>query len=226
MTRGKIFENDFQEVQELFPKLKAKWNPENLSWYINGTLDICDTKGEYWCSFDLAIFVPKSYPYCLPIVKEVSKHIKRGDEWHINHDGICCLDIDHKMLFLAIRGINILDFIRDYVYPYFANQYYKVKTEEYAGGEYQHHFEGIQQFYSEDLNIHDPVTATLILDAILNGTIPGRNEKCICQKTKFKKCHLNAVEYLGRIPHERLNLDLEEFRKIINANQSVPSHIS
>lgn len=213
MRRGKFFESDFQAVLDLFPKLKTKWNTKNQCWCIKGEIDICDTEGEYWGSFDILIIVPKSYPCCLPVVKEISKHIKREDEWHINEEGLCCLDIDHKMLFLAKRGINILDFMRNYVYPHFANQLYKIKTGKYAGDEYKHHFDGVRQFYSEDLNIHDSETAILILKAILKGAIPERNEKCLCEKAKFKKCHLPAIEFLERIPQERLTLDLEEFRK-------------
>lgn len=213
MKRGKLFENDFQEVLDIFPKLKSNWNPKNQGWYIRGDLDICDTQGAFWGTFNILIIVSHLYPYCQPVVKEVSQHIKRKDEWHISANGVCCLDIDHKMQFLAKRGINIFDFMHDYVYPYFANQLHKIKTGKYAGEEYKHHFDGIRQFYSEDLNINDPKTAILILEAILNGTIPERNEKCLCEKAKFKKCHLHAIEFLERIPQNRLILDLEEFIK-------------
>jgi hypothetical protein len=214
LKRGTIFEKDFQAVQGLFPKLKASYNSKNQFWYVKGELDICDTEGEYWGSFNILITVPHPYPYSLPIVKEISNHIKRDDNWHINNEGVCCLDITHKMLFIAARGINIFEYIRNYVYPYFANQLYKIKIGKYAGDEYKHHFAGINQFYAEDLNIHDPEIAILILEAILKGEIPGRNKKCICKKAKFKKCHLSAVEFLTRLPKERLSLDLKEFKSI------------
>lgn len=217
MIQEKKFDRDFSKAQNVFPKLKASWDSKNQCWFILGEIDICDVKGEYWGSFDILIHVPKSYPYCLPTVKEVSSHIKRIDDWHINNDGVCCFDVEHKMLLYAKRGINILNFLKDYVYPYFANQLYKFETKKYAGEEYKHHFEGIKQFYSEDLNIQDAKTAVLILEAVLKNDIPGRNAKCICLRDKFKKCHLSTVDFLMRLPRERLRQDLDEFMKIVSS---------
>ncbi|ELR73306.1 hypothetical protein C900_04158 [Fulvivirga imtechensis AK7] len=214
MRRGKDFKKDFKIATELFPKLRANWNLKHESWHINGQLDICDEVGDYWGSFDVHITVPQSYPYCVPVVKEVSRRIKRDVNWHISKEGICCIDIDHKMLFLAVRGINIRDFIRSLVYPYFANQLYRIKKGKYAGEEFKHYFEGVRQFYSEHLDIHDAGTAILMLEAILQGLIPDRNKKCLCGKPKIKKCHLSSVEFLRDLPQERLKTDLNEFRKI------------
>lgn len=215
MRRGNNFEEDFETALELFPKLRMIWDSQHESWYIKGQLDICDEIGEYWDSFDIQIIVPKSYPHCVPLVKEVSRLIKRDIDWHISKEGICCLDIDHKMLFLGARGIKIRDFIRSLVYPYFANQLYRMRTGKYAGEEFRHHFGGIQQFFSEDLKICDAETAILILEAILNNKLPGRNDPCVCRRRKFKKCHLTSVEFLSSLPKARLEMDLVEYKKVI-----------
>lgn len=215
MKRGKLFEIDFQKVPELFPKLKAIWNSKNQCWVIKGYLDICDTKGVYWDTFNILIIIPESYPFCVPRVFEISKNIPRDEDWHISKEGLCCLDIDHRMMLLGSKGINIADFIASLIYPFFANQLYRINIGSYAAGEYKHGFEGVLQFYAEQLNIKNAGTAIKILDGILSRNLPSRNHTCLCGEKKYKKCHLISTEFLLQIPKERLTKDLEEFKNVV-----------
>jgi hypothetical protein len=111
-------------------------------------------------------------------------------------------------------GTNILDFIRNKVYPYFANQVYRENAEHYAAGEYKHNFEGVQQFYTEDLGIEGAELAIQILQLIIANQLPGRNEPCICGKNKFKNCHMESVDLLKLVPVDKLKEDLESFSKL------------
>lgn len=210
-----IFEKDFEEATRFFPKLKYRTIEKGKSWVVSGELDICDQIGNYWGTFSIAIYLPNSYPYCVPKVKEVSKVIKRDSDWHIDDNGDCCLDIEHKMLLLKKRGMNLSDFIKNKVYPYFANQIYKENEGQYAAGEYLHNFEGVQQFYREELNIVSTELAVDILQSILLKKLPKRNDPCICGERKFKSCHLKSVEFLSSLPTDRLKADLDEFTKLV-----------
>lgn len=216
MGQKSKFEKDFCEVAQLFPKLNYKRNDKSKSWTIYGKLDICDNVGDYWDTFDIAIYVSDAYPYCIPLVKERSKFICREPDWHIDQDGYCCVDIEHKLLILKRKGINLAEFIKSKVYPYFANQVYKKSQNDYAAGEYGHNFDGIKQFYVEDLNIKNISLAIDILSRILNHRLPGRNDPCLCGNGKFKKCHFHSSEFLKSIPREQLKNDLIEFKNLSN----------
>lgn len=216
MGKSKNFEKDFLEAIQFFPLLKYSKNDKEKKWIVSGELEICDQVGDYWETFLIRIDIPTSYPYCLPTVKELSALIRRDDNWHISADGECCLDIEHRLLLLAKRGINLTCFIREKVYPYFANQIYKQRERRYAAGEYSHYFDGVVQFYQEELNIGTPELAVMILKSIISNKLPNRNELCICGNKKFKHCHLTTVECLKCLPIKRLKEDLEGFTKLIS----------
>ncbi|MGM0377285.1 MAG: YecA family protein [Bacteroidota bacterium] len=210
------FEHDFEEATHIFPKLKYRKDSEANMWVVAGELDICDSAGDFWGAFTIAIYVPISYPYCVPHVKEISTHIRRNENWHISDRGDCCVDIEHKLLIYEKRGFNISQFIKTKVYPYFANQIYKEENGEYAKGEYGHNFEGVQQFYREELNINSDTLAVNILQKVISNNLPGRNDPCICGIRKFKYCHFESVQFLQSLPIERLQADLDEFLKLIS----------
>jgi hypothetical protein len=223
MGKASILERDFKRVNHIFPKLILKEKGEGNMWIITGDIDICDSVGDFWKTFSIAIFIPDSYPYCAPILQETSKHIKRNEDWHISDDGTCCIDIEHKLLLYAKRGFNIFEFIKNKVYTYFANQIYKTESGDYAAGEYKHYFDGIKQFYSEELEIKSEKLALNILQKILSKKLPGRNEPCICGKKKFKYCHLKSVQLLQSLPIKRLKEDFVEYGKLVSKNEKSDS---
>lgn len=212
MSIPKLLQTDFKKVSEIFPKLKTSWSSKLEVWFLRGELDICDNSGDYWDTYDVTILIPKNYPFCVPLVREDSKKIPRDINRHISKDGDCCLDIDHRLLHMSKRGISIVEFIREKIYPYFANQLYYDKHKHFAGEEYAHHFEGIKQFYRESLSIVDNNCATAILKSILSNKILGRNTPCPCEsRKKFKRCHLESVMFLSALNRDRLLKDMEEF---------------
>jgi hypothetical protein len=212
MNLPKLLETDLNKAFEIFPKLKPFWSAEVGIWFLKGELDICDNAGDYWGTYAITILIPKNYPFCVPLVQEDSKKIPREDYRHIAKNGYCCLDIAHRLLYISRNGISIVDFIRQKVYPYFANQLYYDKHGCYAGDEYAHDFAGVKQFYRESLGLLDNNSAIAILKSILSKKTPGRNEPCPCKsEKKFKRCHLESVEFLLALGRERLLKDWEEF---------------
>jgi len=215
MGVNRNFEKDFKEAIQFFPKLNYQKNDKEKMWVVSGDLDICDQIGDYWETFSVAIYLSYAYPYCTPHVREISKIVKRDDDWHINDEGFCCLDIEHRMILMAKRGIKLSSFIKDKVYPYFANQIFKKNDGEYAAGEYRHGFDGVVQFYKEDLKIENIKNAILILQRLISNKLPGRNDCCICgERKKYKFCHMREIELLRSLPPEILKKDLEEFSKL------------
>lgn len=210
-TNKTLFEKHFAEVAQKFPKLSYRYIKKYDCWLISGELDICDTKGEYWGTFQIAIFVPHAYPYCIPLVQELSDIIPRNIDWHISNAGFCCIDITHKLKFMEVKGISIANFITEKVYPFFANQLYRLDVKSYAGGEYQHAFSGVQQFYREELLLNDAAAIT-VLQALTESGHLERNAPCSCGSgIKLKKCHLHALEFLKNVGVNQLQQDLKAF---------------
>lgn len=213
-----LLERNINSFLNTYPKFKYYERPKKKCSILKGVIDICDVDGNYWDSFNIEIFIEKQkYPYTVPIVKETSKKIERTDEWHISEDGFCCLDIDHELEYMSKRGMNIISFYQEKVYPFFTNAMYKMKNGDYANEEYKHHFDGVIQFYNEKLKLNNVSVITKILTSVIDNHIPGRNQFCVCGKeVKIKKCHLSSIDFLKSLPKDRLQKDLEGFKNLNN----------
>ncbi|MEM8970278.1 MAG: SEC-C metal-binding domain-containing protein, partial [Bacteroidota bacterium] len=89
------------------------------------------------------------------------------------------------------------------------------EDKKYAGEEYNHHFEGVRQFYAENLNIADADLAIKVIEMVLANSILGRNDRCICEsRQKFKRCHAEAFALLKTLPTDRLKKDLYIFKDL------------
>jgi hypothetical protein len=203
-----------QKVFYSFPKLQLFWLASKNLWELRGDLDICDSAGSYWGTFNISIFIGISYPNDIPIVRENSKVIPRSPERHIDENGICCVDIPHALqLQISNGGIFIDSFMYEKVYPYFANQIYYSITGTYANGDYGHEFEGVKQYYSEVLQITSSSSAVQIIEHVLTKRKMRRNDFCCCGGVKkFKKCHWDSYETLKKLTKEQLRSDQSNFQ--------------
>ena len=111
---------------------------------------------------------------------------------------------------MAKRGINLVQFITDKVYSFFANQLYKIEAHQYAGQEYKHQGGGILQYYQEELGIEKPETVVRLIEILLCGLTFTRNEHCPCGSSKkFKYCHMEALNTMELLGFEKLTKDRE-----------------
>jgi hypothetical protein len=213
------FERDFIIAKEFFPKLNYGWNTKIKMWVVTGELDICDVEGMYWNTFQIAMLVPRGYPYCEPIVAEKSNIIPRDIDWHISPEGICCLDISHNLKAMSKVGINLTSFIKEKVYTYFANQLYKLEKNNYAGSEYAHHLDGVIQYYIETHHFRDAREIAAVLQQITTKANVGRNDPCPCGNgKKTKHCHQNSIDTLKTLGSERLLSDLKDISEMLSVN--------
>lgn len=211
------FERDFVAVKEHFPLLSYNWNKKNKAWIISGELDICDVKGDYWNTFNIAMLVPETYPNCVPLILERSEITPRDIDWHISKEGLCCVDAENNLIVMSRIGIKLKDFIANKVYPFFANQLYKLQEHKYAGDEYEHYTDGVIQYYLEDLKIPTANNIIFFLEMILNKTDLTRNRLCPCNSgKKIKNCHEKAIETIKSIGRVKITNDLKKIRKKLN----------
>lgn len=214
MQRSPIAKDDLLEIERTFPKLAVgtyKGSPA-----IVGTIDVSDLAGNFLEDFEVAILIPRAYPFGVPALWEISEKLPREAEDHVNSEGLCCVDMDTDLIVLSRRGIRIAEFIREKVYPFLMGVLYKQAKGEYAAGEYLHGTEGRLQRYKEKLVAMDNLVVLKDLELYVAGVYPGRNEKCWCQSgKKFKSCHLPAWEWLKSVGQRKLEEDLAEIREYL-----------
>ena len=130
-----------------------------------------------------------------PKVYEVGERYRQiAKKWNIeiidlhvsSDDGRCCLGIKRG----NNRSFSIRDFIPELIIPFFYRFSYTEKFGLAASrndlwGEYSHGEEGITEYLKEI--------------SIFAKQKPSRNDLCPCGSgKKFKKCHIDDVEYLER----------------------------
>lgn len=215
-------EKDIEKFCEVYPLFKYYKNYNKKFCYLIGNLDVCDLEDNYYDSFKIKIYINKDkYPYTIPKVQEITQNIKRTDYNHINEEGFCCLDMEHILEKESRKGIDLTTFYKIKIYPFFTNYIFKMKTGDYANGEYAHNFDGVVQYYKEELGIDDHKIITSILYAVVTNSIPSRNELCLCGSgLKIKKCHLIKINTLKSLSNSRLISDLINFEKSVNTNYS------
>jgi hypothetical protein len=209
-----FFEKDFAAISDLYPKLRYTRDEKHKSWLISGELDICDATGLYWDTFNILIIVRHPYPVNVPDVFERSTIIPRTEAWHISEHGECCLDIPHNLKLAFKRGMRLAGFMHEKVYPYLANQLHRLSRQDYAGEEYDHRFEGVLQYYKEELNLPTPMLAKQFIKSILDKKTLDRNRACLCGSgQKTKKCHLAVLQTLTELGEKVLRQDLLNFEQ-------------
>jgi ubiquitin-protein ligase len=201
-------EKDFNIVSEKFPKLILEKSAKGL-YHCVGEIDIFDNNNNYWDSFQIKIKLPNGYPYSFPKVFTVGNRIPIEEDRHINKDSSCCVTVLHEEILRASRGITIIQFINEFVVPFFANQLYFEKHKKWANGDYLHRIDGIIQFYKEQTHLKTIDEIILLLKKLPNIRQLGRNDKCFCNsELKYKNCHLLSLNKILSLPVKRVNQDL------------------
>lgn len=224
VIKNQKLEKDVRSFLDIYPSYS--YNKVYGKGYsiIRGEIDICDIYGNYLDYFDIEIRLDNGgYPFSIPLIRERSTKIERHEDWHIDKEGCCCLDIDHELEYIAKKGVELVWFYQNIVYPFFSNTLYKMNFGRYSNGEYDHYFKGVEQFYSEKLLLRDNLLIIKILKAVLGNTIPGRNDKpCICgQDKKFKRCHSKCFDFLRCLSRERLLKDLAGFEDLSGSTKNL-----
>ena len=190
-----MVEKDIEEIKRKYPGLKIYTKNDGI--VLQGLLDICDNNENHIDSFNVEIFIPKSFPKSLPSVKEIGDDIPKNPDRHINPDGTLCLTLPVIIKRELKKNPNIVFYIENFVKPYLANQLYFEKTGEWLTGEYSHGEKGIIELISEDLDLDINTTTKLFYFAKKNVNkvvLINWNSPCPCgSKNVIKKCHKKQI---------------------------------
>jgi hypothetical protein len=193
------FEIDIKEVPNIFNKLTiVDREGEQL---LEGELDIIDRTGRLWDTYKVEISGSYGYPYAFPKLFEAGNAFPKIADWHVyNDEKSCCVDVTPNEKILCKDGIHIVEYIKRFAIPYFANQTYRKREGYYLYGEYAHGIFGRIEFYQKKLKARNPAELIQMFELILKDYNPDRTAYCpICKKEKFRNCHKEVFKELRDI---------------------------
>lgn len=211
------FEEDILLVPEVFDKLGIV--EENEERFLKGSLDIIDGTGKVWKSFQVEIKSSESYPNAFPRLYETNNAFPKNADWHVyENDFSCCVDIPMSEKIICAKGLHIVDYIKQFAIPYFANQLFRIREGYYLYGEYSHGIKGRLEFYQSKLKAKNLAELIKMFDLIIKDYKPNRRAICpFCQKEKFRRCHRDSFNEMQQIK-EYIAQDSLTLLKILKVN--------
>jgi hypothetical protein len=197
--KNEQFENDIKVVPGLFGGLViVEADGES---FLRGKLPVVDTSGKLWDAYQIEIKGSESYPLRFPKLYETGDAFPKNADWHVyENDESCCIDVPQNEIILCKSGLNVVEYIRSFTIPYFANQTFRIREGYYLYGEYSHGIFGKIEYYQSKLKASSPKQLVQMFDFIIRGLHLERTAFCpFCRKTKFRHCHRNVFAELSAI---------------------------
>lgn len=124
----------------------------------------------------------------LPYIIDSGHHIIRNYP-HIYHDRKLCLETDTRVKLHFIDGFNLLEWMHDFVEPYYFSYEYFMKYGEFPFGERPHGTLGIVQTYREVFKESDDALILKFIKYIATNNYRG-HLPCPCGSGKrTRNCH-------------------------------------
>lgn len=200
--------NEWEDVKSSYEKLGDLKSVKG-GWQSEGEIEIIDSERVLWKTFSVKIYIPLNYPVTLPSISETGNAIpKEEEDWHVNHDGSCCVGPNTKIYRKLNYDISLKRWLDIVVLPYLFDQVHKLEKGFYIGKEHSHGKNGLVNDYKEwwELDSEDEVVNKLGL--IIKKVKFPRNSPCFCgSNNKYKRCHLFAKTF-NNIPIEIFKDDL------------------
>jgi len=175
----------------------------------SGNFYLTNSAGELIESFGVIILIPKTYPNAFPIVISNDDKIQKSDDFHINKDGVICVEHTYIANKLASSGLRLFDFINYYLPKYFSWVLLKQSGQTEKLQEWAHQEAGTIQLYETLLNTTDKSYIKQFLESYLSAKKIGRNDKCYCGSgRKLKRCHFEVVLFLKSTSNDSITKDV------------------
>lgn len=213
-------------------KLVLQRNPGLSIYYCNnepkflfGKYEIHNLNGEIQDFYEIRIyFDANKYPYCFPILQEISNKIQpKCEDRHIDKNGFACVEIRERIPLISKNGITIIEFIKNYVHKYFCWQILFDLNEFEALTEWPHFAPGTLEIYQNLLSLVSIDHIISILSDFVQDKLLVEDKLCACQNGKlFQNCHGNQnkkiIETLKTIGKEIILLGIKDLLKLKTQN--------
>lgn len=123
-----------------------------------------------------------------PYVIDLGGHIEDNYP-HKYSDGKLCLETDTQIRVRFLDGLSIIEWIEEYVEPYYFSYEYYQRYGRYPFGERSHGAVGLIETYSEFFKEKDLMKTVLLMKAIAASNYRG-HALCPCGSgKKYRQCH-------------------------------------
>lgn len=207
------FEEDKAATLNANPGLRYEGEVKNYKKF-SGSFYLKNEIGELIESFNVIIGVhKKSYPNAFPVLLSTDDKIDRNADYHMDIEGVVCLEHPYISNRLALGGIRIYDFIYYYLPRYFSWVLVKKYGHSEILKEWEHQDKGTIQLYQELLGTADDKIISLFIEQYCKKTKIQPNEMCYCGSgLKLKRCHFDAAILLKSTSKKVLINDLRLFK--------------
>lgn len=185
------------------PKLLAEQSNDNI--VIKGKFVLVDRNSfpdpaGPLAEYDILLEVTNRFPIDEPKLFEVGGRIPREPERHINTDGSCCVCVWEYWL-AREENPSFEAYLNGPVYSFFISQFTYEQTGQWPFGEWRHGVHGLEEAYSEILNIPCDREKVIAYLEVLSMEWPKGHLLCPCGSGKIiRECHSRDLLDL----HQRL----------------------
>jgi hypothetical protein len=166
---------------------------------ITGRLEVVAGCGTSRGEVALEFVYPPDYPASPPRVREMEGRFPHDIERHIVKDGWFCLQLPETRELDLAATHTIVDFV-DQVVVFLDRQFvYESMGGKWPGPAWGHGYAAHAEYLQQELGVETGRLRALLSSLLARA--PGRNDTCPCGSgSKFKRCHLGAVQQL-RLRH-------------------------
>lgn len=137
--------------------------------------------------YDIEIHIPLNSDE-LPYIIDKSNYID-SNYHHSYSSGKLCLETDSRMLIRFINGFNLIEWMDEFVEPYFVSYEYFRLYGEFPNGERQHGIIGVIESYQDLLHTDTLATTYNVMTHIRDNSYRG-HQLCPCgSSAKLRNCH-------------------------------------
>ena len=172
-----------------YPLLSIKFDkPDSVT--LSGSIKVFRTHNGYTVnnSYMLDIVIPinsKEFPY----VVDIGNHIDSQYPHYYASSRQFCLETDSRIALRFVDGFSLLDWVDEFVEPYYFSYEYYQRFGEFPFGERSHGTLGILEAYQDYFSTNDIVQVYKILRFVCNSPYRGHH-LCPCgSKTRMRNCH-------------------------------------
>ena len=177
-------------------------------------------------NYDVEVVIPEN-PSVLPYIIDKGHSIDPSYP-HRYVDGRLCLETNTAIQLRFIDGFNILEWMDEFVEPYYFSYEYYTRYGCFPFGERPHGFEGLLQTYQDHFSEADPVNAWKLMIFAAEGIYRG-HLLCPCGSgKKLRGCHGKYIFPFMEDKARRaiLRRDIFQIRKEVEDNQHISTNNS
>lgn len=170
---------------------------------LEGKFVVSGPKGPF-DAYDVRVDIHSQFPWVEPIVRETSGRIPHHPDYHVNHDGSCCVTVWEHWL-ASVKDHSFTSFMNGPLHQFFLGQVHFEKTGKWPFGEYAHGEEGLREAYAEVLGTPNKKKDILYHLRLLSQDWPKGHWLCPCGSGQpLRYCHQVDLMFL----HEKLSPQL------------------